>query len=178
MAKRGARAPRSEFSVKRPLLFVADAMLGSLARKLRIFGFDTIYFGEGGDPELEALAKKEKRVIITSDRRLFEHSEGMGLRAVLVEGKTDGARLRSVAKQAGPGMTLSLRGRTSRCAVCNGELELIRRSDAAASEIPPKVLARHRLFFVCKSCSRRYWRGRHWDKLRRLSYSLDTKDLT
>ncbi len=33
--------------------FVADAMLGSLARKLRIFGFDTLYFREGPDLELE-----------------------------------------------------------------------------------------------------------------------------
>ena len=178
-AKKGVPAPRPEFSAKRPPRFVADAMLGSLARKLRIFGFDTAYFSEGGDAELEALGRREGRVILTSDRRLFAHSGGSGTRAVLVEGKTDGARLRSVARQAGRGVRLRLGGgRPSRCAVCNGELELIGKREAAASKIPPKVVARHRLFFVCKSCSRRYWRGRHWDRLRRLSYSLDTKDLT
>lgn len=159
--------------------FIADAMLGTVARKLRIFGFDTVYFSEGGDPELETLARREKRVILTSDKRLFAHSEGRRLQVILVEGKTDGARLRSVARQAGPGITLRLGGgRASRCAVCNGELELIERRDAVASEIPPKVLARHRLFYVCRSCSRHYWRGKHWDRLRRLSYSLNTKDLT
>jgi len=165
--------------MKSPPKFIADAMLGTVARKLRIFGFDTVYFSEGGDPELEALARKEGRVILTSDRRLLAHSEGRGLQAILVEGKTDGARLRSVARQAGPGMTLRLGGgRASRCAVCNGELELIGRREAVASKIPPKVLARHRLFYVCRSCSRYYWRGKHWDRLRRLSYSLNAKDLT
>jgi uncharacterized protein with PIN domain len=155
-------------------------MLGSLARKLRIFGFDTLYFGEGGDAELEALAKKEKRIILTSDKRLFARSEGSrGLRAILVEGNTDRERLRSLARQSGPSMTLRLgRGRPSRCAVCNGELLVIGKRDAASTEIPAKVLARHRLFYACRSCSRFYWRGRHWERLRRLSYSLKTKDLT
>ena len=177
-AKRGVPAPRLEFSTKRPPRFVADAMLGSLARKLRIFGFDTTYFSEGSDLELEALAEREGRVILTSDRRLFARSGGRGIRAVLVDGKTDGAKLRSVARQAGPGLTLRLgAGRASRCAVCNGELERIGR-DAAEKKIPTKVLSRHRLFYVCRSCGRHYWRGRHWDRLRRLSYSLDTKDLT
>jgi len=164
---------------KRPPRFVADAMLGSLARKLRIFGFDTSYFAEGGDLELEALARRERRVILTSDKRLFAHSDERGLQAILVEGKTDGARLRSIARKVGPGMTLRLGGgRASRCAVCNGELELIGKGDAAAGKLPPKVLARHRLFYECRSCSRYYWRGKHWDRLRRLSYSLNAKDLT
>jgi uncharacterized protein with PIN domain len=166
--------------VKSPPRFIADAMLGSLARKLRIFGFDTLYFGEGGDPELEALAKEEKRVILTSDKRLFARSKGKrGLRAVLVDGTTDRARLRSVMGESRPTMTLRLgRGRASRCAVCNGELEVFGRRDARSTGIPAKVLARHRLFYACKSCSRFYWRGKHWERLRRLSYSLKTKDLT
>jgi uncharacterized protein len=157
--------------------FVADAMLGSLARKLRILGFDTLYFKEGSDSALEALAKREGRVVLTSDKDLFRRARTRRVRAILVEGKTDGARLLSVSRQAGlqPG---SLRGRASRCAICNGELEVMGRRDVAASEVPPKVLARHRLFFRCTSCSRLYWRGKHWERLRRLSSSLKTKDLT
>jgi uncharacterized protein len=156
-------------------------MLGSLARKLRIFGFDTLYFSDGSDPDLEALAKKEKRVILTSDKRLFARSEGRrGPHAILVDGTTDRARLRSVVRQAGPTMTprLGRLGWPSRCAVCNGELQVLGRRDAASTGIPAKVLARHRLFYACRSCSRFYWRGKHWERLRRLSYSLKTKDLT
>jgi len=158
--------------------FVADAMLGSLARKLRIFGFDTLYFKEGNDADLETLAERERRAILTSDKPLFAHSHRKGIRALLVEGTTDRARLLSVVRQAEPGMELRLgRGRASRCAVCNGELEVIAKREAATAKIPARVLARHRLFYRCISCSRCYWRGKHWERLRRLSYSLKTKDL-
>jgi uncharacterized protein len=156
-----------------PPRFIADAMLGSMARKLRIFGFDTLYFKEGGDAELEALAKKEKRVILTSDKSLYQHSQRRGLRAVLVEGRTDRGRLLSALTQVGPDVTFFRLGggRASRCASCNGALEVVGKKDAAA-KVPAKVLARHRLFYRCPSCSLFYWRGRHWERLRRLSYSL------
>jgi len=154
-------------------------MLGSLARKLRIFGFDTIYFAEGADDVLESLARREGRVILTADKPLFRHSKGRGLRAFLVEGRTDQARLFSIKRQARPSIAFLMgEGRVSRCAVCNGELEIIRKRDPAAKMIPPKVLARHRLFYRCTSCSRLYWHGKHWERLRRLSRSLETKDLT
>jgi uncharacterized protein with PIN domain len=159
--------------------FVADAMLGSLARKLRIFGFDTAYFREGDDEELEALARREKRTILTSDRPLFERSRGDRLRAYLVEGRTDRARLLSIQRQAASSMAFRMgRETASRCALCNGELEPLRRRDAASLPVPPKVLARHHLFYRCKVCARLYWHGRHWERLRRLSYSLKTKGLT
>ncbi|MFQ6135141.1 MAG: Mut7-C RNAse domain-containing protein, partial [Nitrososphaerales archaeon] len=32
--------------------FVVDGMLGSLARKLRIFGYDTVYDAKIGDKEI------------------------------------------------------------------------------------------------------------------------------
>jgi uncharacterized protein with PIN domain len=162
-----------------PPKFIADAMLGSLARKLRIFGFDTAYFKEGDDAELEALARKERRVILTSDKSLFAHCHAKGLRAVLVLGRTDRARLLVVQAQAGVSMGSGIRAEmASRCAACNGELVLVGKRDAAAAKLPAKVIARHRLFYRCASCSRFYWRGRHWERLRRLSSSLKTKALT
>ncbi len=162
-----------------PPKFVADAMQGSLARKLRIFGFDTLYFKEGEDAALEALARKENRIILTSDASLFKHAQARWLRAILVQGTTDKARLELVVKLAGP-EAIRIMGKRgmSRCAVCNGELEVLRRKEATATGMPAKVLARHRLFYRCNSCSRLYWRGRHWERLRRLSLSVKTKALT
>ncbi len=158
--------------------FVADAMLGSLARKLRIFGFDTAYFKEGEDASLEALARGEGRTILTSDRSLFEHARAAGTSALLVEGATDRARLASVMRQSGVGSPGIKKERPSRCAVCNGELRTVKKTEAASAGVPPRVLARHRLFFRCASCSRLFWRGGHWVRLRRLSSSARTKPLT
>jgi uncharacterized protein len=154
-------------------------MLGTLARKLRIFGFDTLYFVEGDDSELVALSRREKRVILTADKGLIRRAAGSGVPALLVQGKTDRARLLSVVAQAGvEAGSLTGKGSASRCAACNGELEVLAKRDAAEEMVPPKVLARHRLFYRCTSCSRLYWRGKHWTRLRRLSRSLKTKPLT
>jgi uncharacterized protein len=184
--------------------FVADAMLGSVARKLRIFGFDTLYHDASGidddDSKVEELARKEERVILTADRALVEHARKAGIPVILVAGETDKDRLRSILKQSGPGMKRHLSearaacshphssssaaspsssgGRTtsSRCAVCNGELQVMGRDEAKAAMgvdiIPTNALSRHRLFFRCTSCSKFYWRGKHWERLRRLSYAL------
>lgn len=154
-------------------------MLGSLARKMRIFGFDTLYYREGRDADLEAIAKEEDRTILTSDESLFAQSKRRGIRAILVKGRTDRARLLSVLGQAGPGAASDLGRRgTSRCAVCNGRLEVLGKDKAATKKIPARVLARHRLFYRCESCSRLYWRGRHWERLRRLVWSVKTKAIT
>lgn len=144
-------------------------MLGSLARKLRIFGFDTEYF-RGDDRELERLARKEGRVILTADRALAQHAKSRRQRAILIEGKTDGARLTSLRKQLGPHRPEG----PGRCAVCNGELASASKAEVSA-RVPPSVLARHRSFYRCESCDRLYWKGGHWRRLRRLSYAF-TKD--
>lgn len=143
-------------------------MLGSLARKLRIFGFDTVYF-KGNDRELERLAKDEARVILTCDRALVGHASRLGVKAILVEGRTDRARLASVGRKVG-----FHRSGPSRCAVCNGDLEVVSKAEAS-STVPPRVAARHRVFFRCPECGRLYWKGGHWSRLRRLSRAL-TKD--
>ena len=151
--------------------FAADAMLGSLSRKLRAFGFDTAYYRRGGDDGLIALAKNEGRVILSSDRVLVARASSSGIRAFLVEGRTDGRRIRSLLRSAeAEGMRVA-RG-APLCSLCNGALEVIGRKDAALS-VPKSVLARHRLFFRCRVCGKHYWRGGHWKKLSGLQRAFE-----
>jgi len=172
-------APRTHRPLARASKFIADAMLGSLARKLRIFGFDTVYFERGDDEVIQRTAQSQDRVILTSDESLYHSARRLGLGAILVKGRTDSARLQSLLGQAGPLMAGALLGPfASRCTLCNGELEMIPKADAGRLRVPPKVLARHRLFFRCTSCSKMYWRGKHWGRLRRLAYHVRTKTLT
>src|SRR6185437_14447077 len=84
-----------------PTRFVVDAMLGSFARKLRIFGFDALYFGSGPDAELLQVAKADRRIILTSDRMLWEDAIARKrVPAFLVQGKNDRARLVSLLTAA------------------------------------------------------------------------------
>ncbi len=144
--------------------FVADAMLGSLARKLRILGFDTAYFKSGADAGIIRVATEEGRILLTADRALASLSERRGVRAVLLTGRTDAARLRAltnVARQLG----LPLRKSEPLCSICNGALVRASKSELAG-RIPSSVEARHKLFYRCATCGKAYWKGSHWKKLR------------
>src|SRR5574338_1470785 len=48
--------------------FVADAHLGGLAHLLRLTGFDTLYDNHYADEEIEAIAAREARIVLTRDR--------------------------------------------------------------------------------------------------------------
>ena len=54
------------------LVFFADAMLGSMARKLRVLGFDTLYIRDINDDDILDIASKQDRVILTCDKELFK----------------------------------------------------------------------------------------------------------
>jgi uncharacterized protein len=150
-----------------PTRFIADAMLGSLARKLRIFGFDTLYFREGSDAELEMVARTETRIILTSDRALLEHAARTGLVAFMMYGEGDRARLESLIAQTDASSTTITRG-PPRCALCNGILVRVGRAQVQGF-IPASITSRHRLYYRCVPCLKFYWRGGHWSRMRRLS---------
>lgn len=138
-------------------------MLGSLARKLRAFGFDVGYFRKGADAEIVSTARREKRVILTADRALAASAAAAGAQALLLEGRTDGRRIAALlarASEAG----IPLRRGPPRCSACGGELHSMTRRDAEGL-VPPSVLGRHRLFRRCPACGKTYWRGGHWKKL-------------
>jgi len=144
--------------------FVADAMLGSLARKLRAFGFDTSYYRSGGDSGIIAQAMSQSRIILTADRSLAAVAGGRGLRVVLVTGRSDGERVSAIARwAAASGIKLS--PGEPLCSLCGGGLEVLSRRDVA-DHVPASVLDRHRLFYRCTTCGQYYWRGSHWKKLR------------
>src|SRR5215510_2346594 len=80
-------AEASHLMLKPPSIsFLADAMLGSIARKLRIFGFDTLYLAQAGDNEILRIGMEEGRVILTADKELFKRIIKVGARGVLLRG--------------------------------------------------------------------------------------------
>ena len=51
--------------------FIIDVNLGKLARRLRMLGFDAAYSNRMGDREIVDIAIREKRIVLTRDRRLL-----------------------------------------------------------------------------------------------------------
>jgi uncharacterized protein len=144
-----------------PLVFVCDAMLGTLARWLRFAGFDTVYAPDTRDAALVGRARAEGRWLLTRDRGLAARA---GPRVVLLRSTNVRAQL---AEVRGRLPLVVERGRyLSRCSCCNSELREIAREEAAA-RVPPYVAANASRFFLCPGCRRIYWPGTHPEKIER-----------
>jgi uncharacterized protein with PIN domain len=132
--------------------FLVDGMLGSLATKLRILGFDTNYDKKSKDSELISIARKQDRFLVTSDHELFLLAKQVRIRVILILGKTEEKRLLELLTKAN--IKELDESRVSRCSLCNSVLERTFRKDEYDREI-----------FKCPNCSKLYWHGSHWIKL-------------
>lgn len=138
--------------------FLVDGMLGSLAVKLRILGFDTAYDKISNDADLIQVARESGRILVTSDNVFFLQSIRLGVNSILVRDGTESERLASVLIKTGIHSIVPSRG--SRCSACNGELS----KSEWVSE---------RTIYVCTECGKRYWRGSHWKNLDALFFEVN-----
>jgi uncharacterized protein with PIN domain len=146
---------------ERPLRFFADAMLGRLARWLRVLGFDTAYQPHIDDAQLVQRAVEEGRVVLTRDRALREEWRVSDLYLVEAEGSFE--QVREVVRAFSLADAVRL---FSRCNRCNTGLTKIAREEVRA-RVPERVFARQHEFRRCPSCGRVYWDGSHTDRMRR-----------
>jgi len=140
--------------------FLLDGMLGSLARWLRICGYDAEYLRDAEDGELLARALEEDRVLLTRDKALYQKALRMGLKAHFVDGDSDAERLASVAQR----FNLTLKPEGSRCPMCGSELREVDR-ETVRNRVPEGTYNRYERFWLCTGCGRIYWRGSHWRRI-------------
>jgi uncharacterized protein with PIN domain len=140
--------------------FMADAMLGGLARWLRVLGYDTAYQAHIADTDLIQQALREKRILLTQDRALLRAWRLENV--LLVEDTTPLVQLRQVVRQFDLPWGESL---FSRCMLCNTPLAPVSRQ-AVTSRVPPYVLQNQRCFVQCSTCGRIYWEGSHVTRMR------------
>jgi uncharacterized protein with PIN domain len=149
-----ARRARDE-ALQRPPRFMADAMLGRLARWLRILGLDTAYEAHIDDGDLVRRAVQQRRIILTRDRRLPDEWRVGGIH--VLEAEAPMAQLReieavfAICRDARP---------FTRCSRCNTGLHAAARDDVRG-EVPARVLLDHERFLRCPRCGRIYWSGSH-----------------
>jgi uncharacterized protein with PIN domain len=137
-----------------PVRFALDGHLGTLARRLRLLGFDTWYETDIDDADLVAHAVADTRTVLTRDIGLLKRgalTDGAWVRATdpdeqlleVVDRFALGGRLRPY----------------SRCLRCNGRLRAATADEAAAA--PEGARREHDRFHICADCARLYWRGTH-----------------
>lgn len=143
--------------------FVADHMLGSLARWLRMMGYDTVYDKQLDDKQLVELARGESRFLLTRDKELSKEPG-----ALLLELDDLDSQLKATGEKFG----LKYNEELIRCSSCNGELVPLPKEDAKAV-VPEGAFAGNDKFWKCSKCGKVFWRGSHWkgimDRLKKLN---------
>jgi len=142
--------------------FIADCMLGKLAKWLRILGYDTRYDPAASDEEIVHTAVDENRIILTRDTRLVERR--LASRHLLIESHIPSEQLRQVVRACG--IRLDEARILSRCLPCNLEIQAVDRAEVE-DLVPPYVFRTQQAFARCPGCGRIYWGATHMQDIRR-----------
>lgn len=146
--------------------FIADAHLGGLARRLRLLGFDTLWYNDLGDAALAERSANEHRILLSRDRRLLMRQRVT--HACYLREKHTAKQLEYVIRRL---QLCSEIAPFSRCSICNGALERASTSEVQAV-IPEGVRRRFSAYWRCTGCGRVYWRGTHWERIRSIIAAL------
>lgn len=144
--------------------FIADAMLGRLARWLRLLGYDTLYYSEIEDSTLLRIAREQKRILLTRDTSLVKVKEPV--RILLIESNAPFDQLKEVVSKLNLPLPLKIdRGLSSRCSICNTPIKEISKEEVR-DRVPEYVFMTVQRFLSCSTCGRVYWHGTHQEKMR------------
>lgn len=140
--------------------FIADAMLGRLARWMRFLGFDTLYYRDISDSRLVRIAREQNRLILTRDTRLVKIKAFKDY--LLIKANDSYNQLVEVID------TLKLKAFNplSRCVECNGLLKKVSDKIEIQDSVPEFVLLNFNVFLKCRNCGKIYWEGTHPKKFR------------
>jgi uncharacterized protein with PIN domain len=136
--------------------FLADAMLGRLAKWLRMLGYDTVYAPGLSEGEIVRRAFTEGRCLLTRRTSLKGRNDVASL--LFVESDHVQEQLRQVILHAGvrpePDAMFSL------CLSCNAALMPLSK-EGAEGTVPEYVLQTTRRFSKCPTCGKVFWKGSH-----------------
>jgi uncharacterized protein with PIN domain len=151
--------------------FLVDAMLGKLARFLRIFGYDTLYANDLiehfnidpiPDEQLLTYAQQSNRVIITKDYPFYKR---ITEKVIYLEGEGVYNYLNQITEKYG--INLDFKIEKARCTVCNSSLKRIEEKRDIRNLVQQETYNQFNEFYQClnSSCKKIYWKGSHIDDI-------------
>jgi hypothetical protein len=151
--------------------FIADRMLGKLAKQLRMLGYDTLYYrGEDLYP-LIRLARQEGRIILTRSTKLIAKRP----EDVIVRLTEDDPFLQLKELIRSKRIEWDEEKVFSRCLLCNALLDPISR-EQAEGKVPDFIFHQQEEFFRCPQCERIYWPGSHLKHMEKRIKELQISD--
>lgn len=157
---------------KKPI-FVIDAMLGNLAKKLRLLGYDSLYSSDIEDDELISIAKKQNRIMITKDVQLAKKASKQRIETIQIT-KSDEIDQFGQIKDKVNLEKFTIKASISRCPVCNGTL-IKTEKKLVQGHVPEGVLENTEDFWKCSDCKKIYWEGTHIQNLQKFTEKLNDK---
>ena len=139
--------------------FVLDCHLGKLAYYLRMLGFDTLYSANFHDDELVAISNRDRRTLLSRDRKLIE--EGAITRGYRVRETDPKLQVIEILRRFD---LFNLTRPLQRCLRCNTFLVPIEK-EKVLLRLPELVRERYDEFQTCTTCNRVYWKGTHYQRM-------------
>jgi hypothetical protein len=151
--------------------FLADRMVGKLARWLRLLGYDTAYLPQLSPNGVMREARRQGRIILTRDSRIIRQKDAPSF--IFIEQD----RFRDQLQQVVTALRLDPTQRLfTRCSACNAPLQLVTK-EKVRQQVPDYVWQTQQEFRCCSECRRVYWSATHKDhvltELRRLGLLED-----
>lgn len=147
--------------------FICDAMLGKLAKYLRILGFDAIYSKNANILEVYQ-SSQDPPYFLTRRAKAFAYR-----RVILI--KSDRVRdqiseIRDLIRPSIDPVKIM-----NRCIVCNAELADVDKINVE-QKVPEFVYHQYRQFRECPKCGKVYWEGSHASGMARLVEEIMNRD--
>lgn len=139
--------------------FIADRMIGRLARMLRLLGYDTLYQPELDPAGLVEIARREDRIILTRGETRFRFPGTASVFSIRSENPPE--QLREVVAE----FCLDPKsGLWTRCTVCNGRISPVAKEEIR-NQVKPEVHVLYPQFYRCSGCGHVYWHGSHVERI-------------
>lgn len=134
-------------------------MLGNIARKLRLLGFDCKYFSTINHDQLLSIAKIENRILITKDRNITNICKKQNISSIDLFNTDETSQIVEIYKKTNLNKC-KIDMNYVRCTICNGIVQSIEK-EKITGRIPDKVAQNMQQFWICNSCNHIYWEGTH-----------------
>ena len=148
-------------------------MLGKLAKKLRLLGYDTFYSSSIADNKIMSMAKNEKRILLTKDLLLTQLAQKNKIKTIGILDTGELEQFRQIKEKVSLDR-FAIKGKISRCTNCNGKLLQIK-DEKTIGRIPYGVTRNFKKFWECEECKKIYWEGTHIKNLQKFVSELTEK---
>jgi len=149
--------------------FIADIMVGRLAKYLRMAGYDVLYINTASDDQIIKKAGETDRIVLTRDSLMLTRREFKKGTVKYLFIKDD--KLKNQLNQIKSDLKVLLKPNLVRCIECNRKLIKVKKEDVK-NKVPPYVYKTQQNFLYCKKCDKYYWRGTHYDNIRNTFLSI------